>query len=1078
MATLGRALYGYESAHHRASLEHAITTIVPLVTALQNLNRADDGLEQIRELLQRSAQIYDVLRSGVDLSEEEVTRLGEMLLSSYIAMYFPMLFSASRLLGCVEGDDGVTFPSEDWNNIRLRFDRIAGLLSDPRLSIVNEYDAGGASEERLRILAARLLPRLTALLFFAGVAAEYVEETRSLALQFPVASTHTTITFTPTLRRDALSFDVTGSLAPVGLAGVVGPFLIDPLQIQVASQGTGVLDRLRLNAKLQYPSTETTPWRVGSATGTRLIIGRTSLHLQLERGNPSIELKLERCQVAVGGDSSDGFLRTILGDRQPEINFDFVLGWSQRRGVYFGLSASLEFVWTVRRTLGPISIESASLKLLAQARDGSGVIGLHAGLTLSLELGPLELGVATMGFRGELGLGGGNLGSTDLRLGYLPPRGISARIKAPGVTGGGFILFDGERQEYSGELHLALGKIAIRALGLLQTRLPSGQPGYSFLILITAEFPGIPLGFGFKLTGVGGLVGIHRQVSTDALQRGVQDGSLSGILFPSRDALRNPANVLAGIQRVFLPAQGSHVMAPMMKLSWGTPTLVEIVLGFIIRFPELLIGLLGKVSVGIPDFSRNAPVRIHVLIAGVLDPAQKLIDIRASLYDSRIVRYTIAGDMAFRMRWGDQPDFLFSLGGFHPRYRAPAGYPTLRRLSLSIGNDFGARLSVEAFLAITSNTLQFGARASVDVEVASIFSVHGEIFVYGMVTFSPFAFRLDFGVHLAVRRGGTTLFAVRVEGAIEGPGPWRIQGSASISLWLFEVSALVDLRFGAPAPLPPPLPVPDVLPQLVAAFQDAANWRPALAEQAERLVTLGQVEGDAAVFDPMGGLAVRQKVCPLNRTVRRLEQVDLVAPQTFRIRNLHLGGRPLTDTQAQAVQEWFAPGQYQPLSAAEQLSLESFVPMDAGFSLLQDEVEVGAAEPVDLGFEAIVVRCDEPTGETTTAASSGCGTRSEHHTPIISAVFAQLRRQARSARQLIGGPSAYLPETLIPLVTMAPELHAVVDADTLTPVVTAALAGATDAHAARDRLHAWLLKHPDDRARLQVVPVYLTRRAA
>lgn len=636
------------------------------------------------------------------------------------------------------------------------------------------------------------------------------------------------------------------------------------------------------------------------------------------------------------------------------------------------------------------------------------------------------------------------------------------------------MLVEGGR--YLGILQLKVSTVAVTALGVVDTNIP-GSTGYSFLILITAEFPGIPLGFGFKLSGVGGLVGINRQVAVDVLQRGVQDGSLAAILFPSRESLRNPTGVLAGIQRVFPPTQGQHVVAPMVKLTWGAPTVLEAVIGVVIRFPELLIALLGRISLRLPLFNDNAIVRVNVLVAGLVDPGQKLIDIRASLYDSRIVRYVIAGDMVFRMRWGDAPDFLFSLGGFHPRFQAPAGFPTLRRLSVSIGNDFGARLNVEGFLALTPNTLQLGVKATADVEVAEIFSAHGEVYVYGMITFSPFAFRLDFGVHFSLRRGSTNLLAVHVEGFIEGPGPWRIQGSASISVLFFEVSASFDLRFGAPAAPPAVTPPPDILALLVEALTDAKSWNAELADSARRVVSLGRVEGERTVLDPIGGLTVRQKVVPLRRDIRRFGQIDLPATRTFRITGVQLGGQTLDETQVRIVSEWFAPGQFARLTEAEQLSRESFVPMDAGVSLFEDGALTSATEVVDLGFELLVVPClDADESEAPPPPETPCGTPLALQRVESSFLFAELDHVARAARQTGGGLDAYTPAVIEPVAVLGATLYGVARTDTLDAV--AGLGNATDTHEAHARLDAWLAAHPEDQDHLQVVPLYLTRRAA
>ena len=82
-------------------------------------------------------------------------------------------------------------------------------------------------------------------------------------------------------------------------------------------------------------------------------------------------------------------------------------------------------------------------------------------------------------------------------------------VNAPGVVGGGFLRFDFQKHEYSGILQLEIAEtISVKAIGLLSTRLPDGRKGYSLVLIIFAKrFAPIQLGFGFTLTGIGGLLG-------------------------------------------------------------------------------------------------------------------------------------------------------------------------------------------------------------------------------------------------------------------------------------------------------------------------------------------------------------------------------------------------------------------------------------------------------------------------------------------------------------------------------------------------------------------------------------------
>ena len=97
------------------------------------------------------------------------------------------------------------------------------------------------------------------------------------------------------------------------------------------------------------------------------------------------------------------------------------------------------------------------------------------------------------------------------------------------ITGGGFLSIDSARGEYVGILQFEIAEfVGVTAIGLLNTKNPDGTPGFSLLIILTADFgPGIQLGFGFTLNAVGGLLGLNRITLFDPLMQAVRTGPMS-----------------------------------------------------------------------------------------------------------------------------------------------------------------------------------------------------------------------------------------------------------------------------------------------------------------------------------------------------------------------------------------------------------------------------------------------------------------------------------------------------------------------------------------------------------------------
>src|SRR6185295_2656423 len=125
--------------------------------------------------------------------------------------------------------------------------------------------------------------------------------------------------------------------------------------------------------------------------------------------------------------------------------------------------------------------------------------------------------------------GGGNLGPADLDLSLQPPTGVGLSLDTAGVvTGSGFLFHDVAHSTYVGALQVTIHDVlTLTALGLIATTLPDGSRGYSLLVFITAsDFKPIPLGLGFTLQGIGGLVAINRTFDEAVLRAGMQNDTL------------------------------------------------------------------------------------------------------------------------------------------------------------------------------------------------------------------------------------------------------------------------------------------------------------------------------------------------------------------------------------------------------------------------------------------------------------------------------------------------------------------------------------------------------------------------
>lgn len=385
----------------------------------------------------------------------------------------------------------------------------------------------------------------------------------------------------------------------------------------------------------------------GDGDASRLEFGRLGLEATLRFDGttaiPSLRFDVGGGKMRISLAGADGFIATILGGVELESDFDLAAGIRAEGGVYFEGSSTLEVQLASHLDLGPVEISAFTVSV---GIDGATFpVGLAA--DLRAVLGPLVAVVQQVGVRAVFELTedrDGNAGPVDVGLEFKPPIGVGLAIDAGPVRGGGLLRIDPERGEYSGFLQLSLlDVVSVTAIGVITTKFPDGSTGFSLLAVISVEFnPGIQLGFGFTLVGVGGLVGLNRGVDLDALAAGGRSGSIDRILFP-QDVVANATRIISDLRVFFPPAQGVFLIGPMAKLGWGTPTLISLSLGVIIEIPGN-VAIVGKLTVAIPDV-RAALIIIQVAFIGAIEFDTKRVWFTAVLYDSRIIYMPLEGGM-------------------------------------------------------------------------------------------------------------------------------------------------------------------------------------------------------------------------------------------------------------------------------------------------------------------------------------------------------------------------------------------------------------------------------------------------
>lgn len=699
-----------------------------------------------------------------------------------------------------------------------------------------------------------------------------------------------------------------------------------------------------------------------------------------------VELEVRGLELVFRPDDADSFIASVVPDDGFSIAADLAVGLSHQHGFYFRGTSGLEIQLPVRKQVGPVELQG----LTVSATPDGGTLPVALGASFTVRLGPITAVVDKIGlaarFAGKPDQDG-NLGPVDVSLGFKPPTGVGITVGAAGVSGGGFLSFDPARGEYAGALELELADfLAVKAIGLITTRQPDGSPGFSLLLVLAAEFPtGLQLGAGFTLLAVGGLIGLNRRMDLQALVEGVRTGAIESVAFP-KDVVANAPRILSDLNRFFPAEQGTLLIGPMVKIGWGTPTLISVSLGVVIEVPGD-IAVLGVVRAALPTADQPL-LLLQAQFVGALEFSKSRAWFFAKLFESRILGVTVDGGMGVLVAWGDARDLIITVGGFHPSFRPPPlPFPVPDRLAVSLLNRSNQLVRLTGYFALTPNTIQFGG----DVEVRlgfSAFRVEGHLGLDGLIQRFPFRFTAHSSSDVSLKVFGVGVFTLGLDFTLEGPTPWRAHGRGSIGFLFFSVSADFDITWGSVLDLF--LPLIDVLGLLAGELDKPEGWETRLPSGGRRaLVSLRSLpETDDLVLHPLGTLVVTQRALPLNVRVDRVGGQRANDGRRFSVAPVGNGLTRAADTG-----DRFAMAQFQDMSDAAKLSRPSYETQDAGLELTAASGTLATARVVRraVRYELHIVGDDAPV-------SALAATQGKRFHSVSAPVFEELRRADSTSR--------------------------------------------------------------------------------
>jgi hypothetical protein len=1057
----------------RSAIQAATTALSGIASALAGVGGSLPGF---------SATEVNAFASGLG------QRLFEWSVITHVETVTPEIAVLLDLFGVLERSEqqvGSTDPKHpQFTSKALHLDKLPRALTSPFGALRDLYGFGEPTFDGVALFA-----RVASALSYAGLPAlnEPSAAPPKVDLVFAELSRDTTVSppglaltlktqFNETfqVQRPPLTLTGVAKLAvPPGTTLTLGPNL--NLGLRSTSSAT-VQGELSFSAKVAELDSTQSIVLVGEATGSRLELRSFALGVggsltwqpstAVATGTFAVELDLGQVHLLLQAPGGDGFLSTILPGGSFDSTFDlgFSLGSS---GFTLKGGGALELVLPLNLSIGPATVDAVHIGV--RLKDGALSVPLAANIRASL--GPVNVLVENLGIVADFAFpgSGGNLGPLDVGIEPQLPTGLGVSLDTGGVSGGGFLTFGEGR--YAGAVELSVFGVSVKAFGLVETKLPDGTAGFSFVIVIIAEFTPIQLGFGFTLLGVGGLVGVNRSINEQALGDGVRTGSLEHLLFP-QNVIQDAPAIINDLATVFPAAKGHFIVGPMAKLGWGTPTLISAEVGIMLEFPGPRLALLGLVRMVLPS-ADAAILRLQMAIAGLLDFPAKKVSVDASLFDSTVAGFVVTADMAYRMQFGNSASFLLSVGGFNPGFQPPPPFPTLRRASVDFGINGNPSLVASGYFALTSNTAQIGASIQLH---ASGFGIHldGWLGFDVLFVFSPFSFTASISAGVRVSFHGVG-FGITLHGSLSGPSPWHLNGKVCVSVLWWDACLPVDVTFGnnQPASLPemdPWLGNNDLsVTGLADAIGDARNWAGSALPSEFTVVTLADAStADRTPIDPLGAATLRQKVVPLNRKLEKFGQYKPSGHSQFSLGagmgTVLLNNQPVTEIEV--VEDEFAPDHFMNLTNEQKLSLPSYEPMDAGISVAPNRTALGSSESRVLDYVTKYIDAEgtvhdnQPRHRLTQAQLEGLLTRS-------AAALGGIRQAGAEKYILAGRPKK---------VQLGPRAFVVADACTL--VKNASITGTEISQSqAILALNNHVSLNPQDLGRFAVIPAYSARAA-
>ena len=381
---------------------------------------------------------------------------------------------------------------------------------------------------------------------------------------------------------------------------------------------------------------------------------------------------------------------------------------------------------------------------------------------------------------------------------------------APLQSGLGFPTGSIILEEYSGGLTITCDPYTVTAAGSY-CRIQIGDSATntmtSFFIFgrLNAPLGGPPFAY---LTGISAGFGYNQTLAVPTIDNvcnfPLVEGAISSPNSPNPvPAGSNPLEILASLMD---PSNG-----PNPGVAWITPNfngekwiaagvdvisfeLLQTRALLIIEFgDDFIINVSARSVFNLPqDTSLPQFVNVELGLTATIHPSAGYMEFRASLTPASFVldpNCHLTGDFAMIKWYGPNPhagDFLISLGGYHPAFKAPSYYPALNRLGFNWQYSDNITIEGDAYFALTPIAAMAGGGLNLSFQSGDLkawFIADTNIIVY----WHPFHFDAEVDISVGVSYKLNLGFCSKeitdeLSASVEVWGP-PVGGRAHVSWW-------------------------------------------------------------------------------------------------------------------------------------------------------------------------------------------------------------------------------------------------------------------------------------------------------